>query len=292
MRAFATGVGSKADIGAPPLSQLSFINTQPSTRNHKFETRRWLRQLTLVIQFFPSTVTPEFAQVSTSRSWVRGGRLDLTGQCSSSGRRLPGTAANRAGERWSGPWPARPSPWRGCPGPAPCADRRGCAAARTRTRVSNRRRPSALSTMAAMSRANCCFSKRCQSTRGSIAWRITSALSKARPGRSTPSSRVGVRLAADSISRNGTSPVPGPSVATMRARAPSAMTTQVVFFLPGIAPPLRAAAAADAGRRPGPRRGRPLISVVTRNAGTALTSIKGRAGTPGAAETTAAIRVP
>ncbi len=30
MRGFETGVGSKADIGAPPLTQLSFMRTRPS----------------------------------------------------------------------------------------------------------------------------------------------------------------------------------------------------------------------------------------------------------------------
>ncbi len=29
MRGFATGVGSKSDIGAPPLTQLSFMSTRP-----------------------------------------------------------------------------------------------------------------------------------------------------------------------------------------------------------------------------------------------------------------------
>ncbi len=31
MRGFATGVGSKADIGAPPLTQLSFMSTRPNS---------------------------------------------------------------------------------------------------------------------------------------------------------------------------------------------------------------------------------------------------------------------
>ncbi len=31
MRGFATGVGAKADIGTPPLTQLSFMSTRPST---------------------------------------------------------------------------------------------------------------------------------------------------------------------------------------------------------------------------------------------------------------------
>ncbi len=33
MRAFATGVGFKADIGAPPLTQLSFMGTEPRARS-------------------------------------------------------------------------------------------------------------------------------------------------------------------------------------------------------------------------------------------------------------------
>ncbi len=36
MRGFATGVGSKADIGAPPLTQLSFMRTRLSVLSQRF----------------------------------------------------------------------------------------------------------------------------------------------------------------------------------------------------------------------------------------------------------------
>ncbi len=36
MRGFAAGVGCKADIGAPPLTQLSFMSPRPSHLNLKY----------------------------------------------------------------------------------------------------------------------------------------------------------------------------------------------------------------------------------------------------------------
>ncbi len=38
MRGFATGVGSKADMGTPTLAQLSFTSPRPSIPNLKFDS--------------------------------------------------------------------------------------------------------------------------------------------------------------------------------------------------------------------------------------------------------------
>ena len=41
MRGFATGVGAKADIGALPLTRLSFMSTRPSAQTHSDDARGW-----------------------------------------------------------------------------------------------------------------------------------------------------------------------------------------------------------------------------------------------------------